>query len=478
MKPSHREASILIAAPDDALRSELEELLSDRGPLATACDDSSTLELLGRLPSARLLIIVEATQGGSPLSLLEAAKTRIDHLAVLILSAQPTIELATEAIRHGAEDFVAIPYSKDLLRKEVDRILEAAELRDGIAQLRKLVVSAYGFEQIVSRARCMRPVFERALAGSRTDTPVLISGETGTGKELLARAIHANGRRRDRPFVPVNCAALPHDLVESELFGHRRGAFSGAHADHPGLFVAAHCGTLLLDEVSELPSEAQAKLLRVLQSGEVRPVGGLESRTVDVRIIAATNRGVRELRDGALRRDLFFRLSVLVIELPPLRERREDVPYLLEHFLRHFGCCGPESVCSVEPEALDLLANYPFPGNVRELENLVHSLCTTLPAGRQSIAAHDVRAWLRRQGAVGGWVRHAPGGVPLNLRELEAWAIQAAIEQAGGNKSRAAALLGISRDTLYRKLLESDEAHRGAVDRFSDRSRILRKIST
>ncbi len=454
MKPPPREASIVIATADEGLRSNLESLLSDQGPLATVYDGSRTLEVLSRLPSARLLIIAEATRDGSSLDLLEAAKARFDHLAVLILSAEPTIERATEAIRRGAEDFVAVPFSSELLRKEVHRILEAAELRDGIAQLRKLVVSAYGFEQIVSDARCMRPVFERALAASRSDTPVLLSGETGTGKELLARAIHANSRRRDRPFVPVNCAALPHDLVESELFGHRRGAFSGAHVDHLGLFATAHRGTLLLDEVSELPPEAQAKLLRVLQSGEVRPVGGLESRTVDVRIIAATNRGVRELRDGALRPDLFFRLSVLVIEVPPLRERREDVPYLLDHFLRRYGCCGSETVCGIEPEALDLLAGYPFPGNVRELENLVHSLCTTLPAGRMAITAQDVRAWLRRQGAAAGWVRRASGGVPLNLRELEAWAVQAAIEQAGGNKSRAAALLGISRDTLYRRLLE------------------------
>lgn len=472
MKPHHQDPSVVIATRDEAFRSELEELVSGPGSLAAASDASTTLALLGRLPSARLLIIAEASGDSSSLDLLEAAKASFDHLAVLILSTQPTIERATEAIRRGAEDFVAVPYSKELLRKEVDRILEAAELRDRVAQLRNLVAGAYGFEQIVSNARCMRTVFERALAASRTDTPVLLSGETGTGKELIAGAIHANSRRCDRPFVPVNCAALPRDLVESELFGHRRGAFSGAHADHLGLFVAAHNGTLLLDEVSELAPEAQAKLLRVLQSGEVRPVGGLESRSVAVRIIAATNRRVRELRDGALRRDLFFRLSVVVIEIPPLRERREDIPYLVEHFLGRYGRCGSGSVCSVEPEALNLLANYPFRGNVRELENLVHSLCTTVPPGGTTIAAKDVRAWLRRQGPVGGWIQRSADGVPLNLRELEAWAIHAAIEQANGNKSRAAVLLGISRDTLYRKLLEF-EVPRHEVVRISDRRRIF-----
>ena len=471
MKPHLRDPSVVIATRDEAFRSELEELLSDQGPLAAASDASTALALLGDHPSARLLIIAEATGDRSSLDLLEAAKSRFDYLAVLILSAQPTIEQATDAIRRGAEDFVAVPYAKELLRKEVDRILEAAELRDRVSQLRNLVANAYGFEQIVSRAPCMRPVFERALAASRSDTPVLLCGETGTGKELLARAIHANSRRRDRPFVPVNCAALPRDLVESELFGHRRGAFSGAHADHVGLFTAAQNGTLMLDEVSELPPEAQAKLLRVLQSGEVRPVGGLESRMVDVRIIAATNCRVRELREHTLREDLFFRLSVLVIQIPPLRERREDIPYLLEHFLKRFGCCRSRLGCTVEPEALQLLSHYQFPGNVRELENVVHSLCTTLPEDRSTITARDFRAWLHRQGAVSGPIRGDAGGVPLNLRALEAWAVHAAIEQAGGNKSRAAALLGISRDTLYRKLLEMEVPRRQIV-RVSDRSRI------
>jgi len=307
-------------------------------------------------------------------------------------------------------------------------------------------------DQIVGSSQKMRAVLEWANAASASTAPVLILGETGTGKELLARAIHTNGLRRTRPFVPVNCAALPDDLVESELFGHRRGAFSGAHTDHPGLFTFAHRGTLMLDEIGELPGIAQAKLLRVLQSGEIRPVGGLENRTVDVRIIAVTNRGLEDVRAGALRQDLFYRLSVIVIEVPPLRERREDIPLLFEHFLARYQHLGAAALCNVEPGALDQLLEYPFPGNVRELENLAQFLCAMLPPHQETVRAQDVAGWLRQQRF------HASSDVPgcgsLNLYDLEAWAVRTAVERAGGRKSRAAAMLGVSRQRLDRRLQE------------------------
>jgi len=300
----------------------------------------------------------------------------------------------------------------------------------------------------------MRIVMERAQAAARSDTPVLVLGETGTGKELIARAIHANSRRAKRPFIPINCAGLPRDLVESELFGHRRGAFSGAFSDHPGLFVAAHGGSLFLDEIGELPLEVQAKLLRVLQDGEVRPVGGLESRRVDVRIIAASNRTLVSMRDARMRQDLFFRLTVLVIEIPPLRDRREDLPLLTAYFLAGIRDRGVHAVNGVEPAALELLARYPFPGNIRELENLLEGICLTLPAERHVISADAVRAWLRHRGEAAGRRTSDASHVPLRLSELEAWAINEALSQAHGNKRLAAQMLGISRDTLYRKIHE------------------------
>jgi DNA-binding NtrC family response regulator len=445
------EPRILVATDDGELYRRLSGLL--RGHAVEGCPTPviGLGERLDRWPALRLLIVGDGDPEGRVLELLTTVKERRPGLAVLILSSRPTIRLATDVIRGGAEDFVPIPYSEDLLLKEVERILEAAELRDRVESLHRLVADVYGLDRIVSRSSRMRPVLERARAASRSETPVLITGETGTGKELVARAIHTGSRRAQQPLVPLNCAALPRDLVESELFGHRRGAFSGAETAHPGLFAAAHRGTLFLDEIGELPLEAQAKLLRVLQDGEVRPVGSLESRHVDVRIIAASNRSLAALGAGAMRQDLFFRLSVLVIEMPPLRERREDLPLLVAHFLARIRERGVARVESVDPPALDLMLDYPFPGNVRELENMLEGVSLTLPTTRTTILAEDVRGWLRHRGSAAPPAAQAPS---LRLHDLEVWAITEALRQTEGNKRRAAQLLGISRDTLYRKLQE------------------------
>jgi two-component system, NtrC family, response regulator AtoC len=447
---------ILIAAADDDLRAGLCGLLASHPHEATAAVPLVLLTLLARKPSVRVLILAGAS-AETTLELLAAARTRRPDVAVLVLCARPTLEAATEAMRRGAEDVLPIPCAPDVLRNEVVRLLEVAGARDSLDALQALADSQ-GFDGILSRSAAMRPVFERARAASRSDTPVLIVGETGTGKELVARAIHANGRRAARPFVPVNCAALPKDLFESELFGHRRGAFSGAQADYPGLFVSAHGGTLFLDEIGELPPEAQPKLLRVLQDGEVRPVGGLESRRVDTRIIAASNRTLSAMADGVMRQDLFFRLSVLVIDIPPLRARMDDLPLLVQGVIRRLRGRGVR-IDGVDPPALDLLALHDFPGNVRELENLVEGVAVTLVGRHATIGADDVRSYLRRRGGSG-----TPRGpdesnvLPLRLDELEAWAIGEAMRRTNGNKRQAAQLLGISRDTLYRKLGEAEHA--------------------
>lgn len=454
MSHPHADACILVASEDRELNSALARLLAAYQPDVNADGSASVLASLEQRPALRLLVIGDVRPDSLALDLLESARRLRPELPVLIISSHPTIDHATESIRRGAEDFVPIPYADELLRKEVARILEAAELRDRVDSLGRLVAARYGFERVISRSTRMRGVFDRANAAARSDTPVLVVGETGTGKELIARAIHANGRRSRRPFVPINCAALPRDLVESELFGHRRGAFSGASADHVGLFAAAHGGSLFLDEIGELPLEAQAKLLRVLQDGEVRPVGALESRRVDVRIIAASNRGLAEMRNIRMRQDLFFRISVLVIEIPPLRERREDLPLLIAHFLGSLRERGVRHVEGIDQQALELLSDYPFTGNVRELENMLEGLAVALPSDRATIRAEDVRAWLRhRGGPVAGRTSDATH-VPLNLNDLESWAIREALRQAQGNKSKAAHMLGISRDTLYRKLHE------------------------
>jgi len=460
---------ILIAAAEADRRAELADFLTPWSSLTVPATSSPLLDCLSRYSSLRLIVIVEQQPDDEVLYLLDQVKARDERLAVLIISANPAVEHETEAIRRGAEDFIAIPFSVELLQKKVARVLEAVELRDGIREMRHQLTAAYGFEQIISNSPCMSAVFQRALAASRSDTPVLITGETGTGKELLARAIHANSRRHKRPFVAVNCAALPHELIESELFGHRKGAFSGAHADHRGLFLAAQHGTLMLDEIGELAADVQAKLLRVLQNSEIRPVGALESQLVDVRVIAATNRRIQELRGGVLRPDLFYRMSVLVIEMPPLRKRPGDIPRLIEHFLVRYHNCGDGNLCGIEPEALELLTRHSFPGNIRELENFVHSLAATLGRERKIIKAEDVKSWMRRQG-LQRIVSEEIQGLPLDLRVLESWAIQTAIQRSNGNKSRAAALLCISRDSLYRKLQEMEGSGKDKkVVRISDK---------
>lgn len=448
------DSRILIAGRDRELNDALMRLLAQYRPALNGDDEASILSALRGGQAFCLVILDDSQPDRRALDVLQRIKENRPDVAVLVMSAHPTVEHATESIRRGAEDFIPVPYAEEVVLKEVARILEAAELRTRVESLDRLVAARYGFERVISRSPHMRPVMDRALAAARSETPVLILGETGTGKELIARAIHTNSRRIKRPFVPINCAALPRDLVESELFGHRRGAFSGAVTEHPGLFVAAHGGSLFLDEIGELPMEVQAKLLRVLQDGEVRPVGGLDSRRIDVRIVAASNRTLASMRDGAMRQDLFFRLSVLVIEIPPLRLRREDLPLLTAHFLRVLQERGSRSANGMEPEALELLEDYPFPGNIRELENLIEGICVVLPPGQNTIRAADVRAWLQRRGVIVTDRTSDASRVPLRLADLESWAITEALRQARGNKSLAAHMLGISRDTLYRKIHE------------------------
>jgi len=446
------DSRVLIAGLEQRINQGLADLLSAYRPVVLSADAASVLDAIREHAALGVVILCDSDADFRALDLLLKVKESRADIAVLLMSAHPTVEHATEAIRRGAEDFVPIPYSDELVLKEVARVLEAAELRDRVERLDRLVSRRYGFERVISRSGAMNAVMDRAQAAARSDTPVLVLGETGTGKELIARAIHANSRRAKRAFVPVNCAALPRDLVESELFGHRRGAFSGAVSDHAGLFVAAHGGSLFLDEIGELPLDVQAKLLRVLQDGDVRPVGGLDSRRVDVRIIAASNHTLMSMRDARMRQDLFFRLTVLVIEIPPLRERREDLPLLAAHFLAAIRERGVHAVSGIEPEALEMLTRYPFPGNIRELENLLEGVGLTLPPNQHAIRAEDVRGWLQRRGQVAHDETSDASHVPLRLVDLERWAITEALRQAHGNKSLAAQMLGISRDTLYRKL--------------------------
>ncbi|HEX9602494.1 MAG TPA: sigma-54 dependent transcriptional regulator [Myxococcales bacterium] len=318
-------------------------------------------------------------------------------------------------------------------------------------------------EDLVARSRAMRAVLTLAGRVAQSDAPVLLTGESGTGKERLARYVHTRSRRARGPFVPVNCAALPEALLESELFGHVRGAFTGADRDHRGLFEAASGGTLLLDEVGEIPSAMQVKLLRVLQDHEVRPVGSTASKRIDVRIIAATNADLSEMvARRAFRKDLYFRLNVLAVEVPPLRDRREDVLPLAHEFMRR-GCatyyCGP---CSLSPEALDRLLAYSWPGNVRELEHAMER-AVVLAEGKPRITAADLPP------EVGGSAGPAEDSESLPLAEVERRHILRVLEKLGGNRTETARTLGIGANTLWRKLRQYEVGTRAAGPRSNAR---------
>lgn len=451
MKPpaSTQSPAILVVDDDDAMARTLQEFLHREGyGVEVALSAEEALAISERYPQIALALvdlIMPVTDG---LGLMEQLHRRNPDLAVVIMTGYGTIETAVEAIKRGAEDYLTKPFDQQAVRKKVMRLMEVHELRERVAQLEASLEHYPSFETFVSVSAAIQRVLERARLAAATDAPVLLLGETGTGKEMLARAIHAASPRARRPFVPVNCGALPRDLVESELFGFRRGAFTGAYTDAPGIFPTAAGGTVFLDEIGEMPKEAQVKLLRVLQDGEVRPVGGSRSVRIDVRIVSASNRELAQLRSEHLREDLYFRIATVVIELPPLRTRPEDVLVLTQHFVARLARrCGRE--IALTRAALELLLGYPFPGNVRELESLLQSAAALSVDNPQTITEKDLKPLLATSGSTHeSHVREQP----LSMERLERAAVQQALRLCHGNRTRAASMLGISRDTLYRKL--------------------------
>jgi transcriptional regulator with PAS, ATPase and Fis domain len=351
-----------------------------------------------------------------------------------------------EALKKGANDFITKPFDKDVLLSKLEIFRKSYELENKVEELSNIVSMKYGFDKIISSSKVMKTVFEKASAVSRTDATVFLVGETGTGKELLAKAIHLKSDRKNYPFLPINCGAIPKELLESELFGHRKGSFTGAVKDNQGLFLSAHRGTILLDEIGEMSKDLQVRLLRVLQEQKIRPIGSSTEIPIDTRVIASSNHNIEELRNKELREDLFFRLAVVVIEIPPLRERKEDIPILIRHFLDIFNNKYDKNINGVNENVLSILYNYDFPGNVRELENLLEGLIVLSPADKKLINEKDLKSSFVWHDA-----KSSTQSV-LSLEKVEKFAIENAIRQSEGNKSKAAELLGVSRDTLYRKL--------------------------
>jgi two-component system NtrC family response regulator len=444
-----RGASILVVDDDASLASTLKEFLAREGYcVEVALSAAEALSIQQANPGISLALvdlIMPVTDG---LTLTDELRRRNPDLSVIIMTGYGTIETAVDAIKRGAEDYVTKPFDYEAVRKKIARLTEVIELRERVAQLEKNLERHPCFENIVSLSPAMERVLERAQLAAGSAAAVLLLGETGTGKEMLARAIHAASPRARMPFVAVNCGALPRELAESELFGFRKGAFTGAYADAPGLFSAASSGSIFLDEIGEMPKDIQVKLLRVLQEGELRPVGSVRAVQVDVRLIAATNRSLTELRSGLMREDLYFRIATIVLEVPALRTRPEDILVLAQHFAGRLSRRYGREI-SLSRSALELLLAYSFPGNVRELENLLESASAISAENPQNITDKDLRPLLCEGAPV---ALNPPVDESLSMEQMERLTIQRALRVSEGNRTKAAALLGISRDTLYRKL--------------------------
>lgn len=389
------------------------------------------------------------------IELLRIARRERPEMAVIMLTGHATVETAVQAMKEGAFDYVTKPFKVDELLMTVQRALDYTRARNENESLRRLLNGRYRFENIVAESSAMHRVCEIIGRVARSDATVLITGESGTGKELVAQAIHAHSARRGKKFLPINCAALPEPLLESELFGHVKGAFTGAVATKQGLFEAAHGGTIFLDEIGAMPLGMQAKLLRVLQDKHVRKVGSNEAVPVDVRVIAATNEKLERLvEQQRFREDLYYRLSVIPIDIPPLRERREDILPLVAHFIRME--LGPrEQLPSLDPEAELVLEMYDWPGNVRELQNAVRHALAFASGNRirrEDLPARILSATRMQAGGETGAEGFPAHSLKQFLRAKEREFLLRALRNYGGDKEKTAKALGISLATLYRKL--------------------------
>lgn len=443
-----------IVVVDDKLpmAETLADGLADRGFDARAV--GSAREALALLPETDVLVTDLRMPEVDGLSLLDQARATAPNVPVIVMTAYGAIDSAVESIRKGAFHYLTKPFKLDELLVFVERALADRELRRETQALRKSVRDRYSLAGLVGKSPAMQQVLQVVQRVAATRVPVLLTGETGTGKGAVARAIHGESVRASGAYVAVNCAALPDQLLESELFGHTKGAFTGAVADREGLFADASGGTLLLDEIGEMSPALQAKLLHVLEAGTVRPVGATKERAVDVRVVAATHRDLRaKIREGTFREDLMYRLDVVSIELPPLRHRREDIPLLLEHFLAESRARHPHSpVTGFGRDALALLLDHAWPGNVRELAHVIER-CVLL-GNTAEVTAGELPAQLREPPPA---APQSFDGAVMPIRELQRLYARWALDRLGGHKARTAAELGVDTKTLNRWLAGDDD---------------------
>jgi DNA-binding NtrC family response regulator len=443
-------AKILVVDDEKPILMLLKEALGQWGyQVTTAVSATEALETL-RSGLFDALITDVRMPDMSGLDLLREVRKQDESIEVVMMTGYPTIASAVQALKEGAYDYLSKPLLLDELRHLMSRMMERRFLRTEVDQLRSRLGEELAVNDLIGSSMAMQRVKDIIGKVAPTDSPVLIEGESGTGKELVAAAIHRLSPRGKRAFIPVNCSAIPQDLLESEFFGHVRGAFSGAVADAIGLFRGADEGTIFLDEIAELSPALQVKLLRVLQEMQVRPVGSTKAYPVDVRVIAATNRDLeRAMIDGTFRQDLFYRLNVVRIPLPPLRDRRDDVQALVTHFVRRFNRRFRRDVRGIAPDALAALQAYGFPGNVRELENLIERAYAM--GAKEQITLGDLPALSSAAAATPTLV--ASQTVPP-LADVERELILKALAVFKDDKEAAARALGISRRTIYRRLKE------------------------
>jgi DNA-binding NtrC family response regulator len=449
---------VLIVEDDSATRTGLAELVQAWGFQTDEASDGE--EGFRKVTSFRPAIIVSdlvmPRMGGH--DLLRTLKDQLSDITFILLTAQGTIESAVDAIKDGAYDYLSKPVDPQRLRILLNKAVERQETLREVKLLRRQLREQGSFGRIVGNSPGIRSLYRVIEQAAPTAASVLVWGESGTGKELVAQTIHELSPRASFPFVAINCAAIPETLLESEIFGHEKGAFTGAHDRRTGVFELAHRGTLFLDEIAEMVPGTQVKLLRVLQEQKFRRLGGRQEQTVDVRVIAATNRDPSEaVRDGRLREDLYYRLNVFTIELPPLRDRRADIPLLVQTFLNEFNTRNNKAVRAVDQEAMYLLERYGWPGNIRELRNVIER-ATILAEGDFIEAKHLPPPVVTRSEQTLPTVTLSPG---TTVDEAERRLIVLTLEHTRNNKTRAAEILGISLKTLHNKLNRMKQETRG-----------------
>lgn len=440
---------ILLIDDDQSLRRVIEYSLVENGfAVRPAESGEEGLAFFQKEPFDA--VITDITMPGmSGMEVLEKVRMADPGLPVIIITAYGTIESAVSAMKQGAFDYITKPFNRDELRITLDRALKMRRLEKENVRLRAEVIDRYRFDAIVGGSEKIREVIALAGRVAPSEATVLVTGESGTGKELLARGIHFSSGRAEGPFIAVNCAAIPENLIESELFGHMKGSFTGAVRDKEGKFELADGGTIFLDEIGDLRIDLQAKILRALQERTVDRVGGVKQVDLDVRVIAATNRDLeRDVREGNFREDLYYRLSVVILHMPPLRERKDDIPLLAEHFLKKFSPKGSD--IPLAPDALAILSSYGWPGNVRELENVMER-ASILKRG-DTITTADLPEKLSRRTAGAAAILLNLPDEGLSLEELEKDLISKALDKHKGNQTRAAEYLRITRPTLIYRM--------------------------